>query len=435
MELEILKYQIMLNKTKNHRIKLSEKQQQAYNYMKKGISVFITGSAGVGKSQLIKTFIDENKDYKIMGITSTTGISALIFGGTTLHSFLGIGLGNGSVIDISEKIFQRSYLYKRWNEIETLIIDEISMLSPELFDKLEEVARNVRHNDKPFGGIQLILSGDFCQLPSIGTDNFCFESEKWNECIDETIYLTEIMRQKNKEFQKCLNDIRLGIISKNTRKLLDSRINLELKNDFGIKPTKLYCTNHSVDIINNQALDKLAENNPDFYEYNMELHPLPGSRNTQFLIDKHRKNCNAPETLQLCIGAQVMLLYNLDLDGGLVNGSRGVVSNFIADVPVIKFLNGRELVIDYHTWEIEENKKKVLHIIQIPLKLAYAITAHKSQGSTLDCVEIDMTNVFDYGQAYVMLSRVKSIENLNILGIDYDKIKAHPKAIKFYNSL
>ena len=435
MELENIKYQIMSNKSQKNRIKFSLKQQQAYNSIKKGNSIFVTGSAGVGKSQLIKTFIEENKDCKIIGITSTTGISAIMFGGTTLHSFLGIGLGTGSVEDITEKIFNRSYLYKRWNQLELLIIDEISMLSPELFDKLEEVARIVRHNDKPFGDIQLVLSGDFCQLPSIGTDDFCFESKKWNECIDETIYLTEIMRQKNKEFQECLNDIRLGILSKKTRKLLNNRINVELKNDFGIKPTKLYCTNHSVDTINNEELDKLAEDDPDFYEYNMELHPLPGTRNTQFLIDKHRKNCNAPQTLQLCIGAQVMLLFNLDLEGGLVNGSRGVVTNFIGDVPVVKFLNGRELVIDHHTWVIEENKKKVLHIIQIPLKLAYAITAHKSQGSTLDCVEVDMTNVFDYGQAYVMLSRVKSIENLNILGIDYDKIKAHPKAIEFYNSL
>ena len=377
MELETIKYQIMLSKSQNNRIKFSLKQQQAYNSIKKGNSIFVTGSAGVGKSQLIKTFIEENKDYKNIGITSTTGISAIMFGGTTLHSFLGIGLGTGSVEDITEKIFNRSYLYKRWNQLELLIIDEISMLSPELFDKLEEVARIIRHNDKPFGGIQLVLSGDFCQLPSIGTDNFCFESKKWNECIDETIYLTEIMRQKNKEFQECLNDIRLGILSKKTRKLLNSRINVELKNDFGIKPTKLYCTNHSVDTINNEELDKLAEDDPDFYEYNMELHPLPGARNTQFLIDKHRKNCNAPQTLQLCIGAQVMLLFNLDLDGGLVNGSRGVVTNFIGDVPVVKFLNGRELVIDHHTWEIEENKKKVLHIIQIPLKLAYAITAHK----------------------------------------------------------
>lgn len=435
MELELLKYQIMLNKVKTNKIVFSLKQQQAYNYMKDGTNIFITGSAGVGKSQLIKTFIDRYKDTKIMGITSTTGISALIFGGTTLHSFLGIGLGKGSVKDISEKIFNRSYLYKRWNEIEILIIDEISMLSPELFDKLEEIARIIRHNDSPFGGIQLILSGDFCQLPAIGSDNFCFESKKWKECINQTIYLTEIMRQKNKDFQECLNNIRLGIISKNTRKLLNSRINSEIKNDFGIKPTKLYCTNHSVDTINNQELDKLAENDPDFYEYNIELHPLPGTKNTSFLIDKHRKNCNAPDTLQICIGAQVMLLYNLDLEGGLVNGSRGVVTNFIEDVPIVKFLNGREIVIDYHTWEIEENQKKILHIIQIPLRLAYAITAHRSQGSTIDCVEIDMTNVFDYGQAYVMLSRVKSIENLNILGIDYTKIKAHPKATEYYASL
>lgn len=384
---------------------------------------------------LIKMFIEVYRQNKIIGVTSTTGISALLFGGTTLHSFLGIGLGTASVEDIVSKIFKRSYLKKRWCELETLIIDEISMLSPALFDKLEEIARTVRHDERPFGGIQLILSGDFLQLPCIGSDKFCFESKKWNNCIDKTVYLTEIMRQKDKKFQECLNNIRIGLITREIRELLQSRINVKIKNDHGIRPTKLYCTNYSVDYINNEELDKLAANDPDFYEYNMETHVFPGVKNRTYIIEKYKKNCNAPETIQLCTGAQVMLLYNLDLDGGLVNGSRGVIKSFVGDVPLVRFMNGREVVIDYHTWEVEENGKKVMRVIQIPLKLAYALTAHKSQGCTLDCVEIDMTNVFDYGQAYVMLSRVKNIENLNILGIDFDKIKAHPTAVEFYQSL
>ena len=425
---------------KNHmvsQIKIEELGEgDYYGFELDGNHRFLLGNFLVThNTALIKMFIEVYRQNKIIGVTSTTGISALLFGGTTLHSFLGIGLGKASVEDLVSKIFKRSYLMKRWCELETLIIDEISMLSPLLFDKLEEIARTVRHNERPFGGIQLILSGDFCQLPCIGSDQFCFESKNWNKCIDKTIYLTEIMRQTDKEFQECLNNIRIGLITHETRELLQSRINVEIKNDHGIRPTKLYCTNYSVDYINNEELDKLAANDPDFYEYNMETHLFPGVKNRAYVIEKYKKNCNAPETIQLCTGAQVMLLYNLDLDSGLVNGSRGVIKGFVGDVPIVRFMNGREIVIDHHTWEVEENGKKVMRVIQIPLKLAYALTAHKSQGCTLDCVEIDMTNVFDYGQAYVMLSRVKNIENLNILGIDFDKIKAHPTAVKFYQSL
>jgi intein/homing endonuclease len=376
MELEILKYKIMSNELKNN-IKLSQKQNEAYNLMVNGKSIFLTGSAGTGKTQTIKMFINVYKQSKLIGVTSTTGISALLFGGVTLHSFLGIGLGQGSVESMNKKICSRPHLRKRWNELEILIIDEISMLSPVLFDKLEKLARRTRRNDKPFGGIQLILSGDFLQLPCINSDDFCFESEAWQNCVEHTVYLTEIMRQKDSEFQECLNNIRVGLIPKKTRKLLKSRVGVELKNDFGIKPTKLFSTNYSVDYINNKELDALAENDPDFFEYNMQITVYPGVKNRDFAIEKYKKNCNAAETIQLCEGAQVMLLYNMDTEGGLVNGSRGVVTGFVGDIPLVKFLNGRELLIDYHIWDTEENGQLILRVIQIPIKLAYALTIHK----------------------------------------------------------
>ena len=158
-------------------------------------------------------------------------------------------------------------------------------------------------------------------------------------------------------------------------------------------------------------------------------------KNRDYVLEKYKKNCNAPEVLNLCVGAQVMLLYNMDLLDGLVNGSRGVVTSFIGDVPIVKFLNGRELVIDHHIWEVSENDEKIMRMVQIPLKLAYALTIHRSQGCSLDCAEIDLSNTFDYGQSYVALSRVKNLSGLTILGIDFDKIKAHPKAIEFYKKL
>jgi ATP-dependent DNA helicase PIF1 len=412
-------------------VKLSKKQNEAYSIMASGKNIFLTGAAGVGKTQVLKLFIKVYKQTKIMGVTSTTGISALLFGGTTLHSFLGIGLGNGSVENICTKIFSRSYLNKRWRDLEVLVIDEISMLSPTLFDKLEEVARTVRRNLKPFGGIQLILSGDFCQLPCINSDNFCFEADSWDKCIDHTIYLTEIMRQKDIEFQECLNEVRIGKLSKTTKKLLKSRLNIKLTNEFGILPTRLYSTNRSVDSLNDTELDKLSETNVEFFEYNMDI---KYAKKNEIAVDMYKKFCSAPETIQLCVGAQVMLLWNLDIEGGLVNGSRGIIINFVNNLPLVKFLNGREVVIDYHTWEHEENDKKILTVFQIPLKLAYALTIHRSQGCSLDYAEIDLSDCFSAGQSYVALSRVKNLEGLSIIGIDFDKIITHPKAVCFYDS-
>ena len=194
MELEFLKRQMykeqIANKLSNlpDNIKLTEKQIEAFSLMDQGYNIFLTGAAGSGKTMLIKTFISLYKESKIIGVTSTTGISALLFGGTTLHSYLGIGLGTGTIESITKKIFMFSWLRKRWNDIETLVIDEISMLSPELFDKIEEIARIVRRNKKPFGGIQLILSGDFCQLPCVKSEDFCFEAKSWDTCINYNIY-------------------------------------------------------------------------------------------------------------------------------------------------------------------------------------------------------------------------------------------------------
>lgn len=412
-------------------IKLNKKQNEAFSSMVAGKNVFVTGSAGTGKSKLLQVFIGLYKNNKIMGITSTTGVSALIFGGTTLHSYLGIGLGTGTVDNIVKKILSISFLRKRWNQLEVLLIDEISMLSPELFDKLELIARTIRHNENPFGGIQLILSGDYCQLPSVNSDKFCFEAVSWDKCISNVVLLTEIMRQKDVEFQECLNEVRIGRLSMKTRQVLESRVGVKLINDIGIKPTQLYSTNASADKINTSEIDKLEDTG---VEYKMEMYYTGIGKNKEFVMEKYRKSIPAVDLLELCVGAQVMLIFNLDLDNGLVNGSRGIVTGFIEDIPVVKFLGGQERIIDYHTWDWIEDDKKIGKTIQIPLKLAWAITCHRSQGSTLDYVEVNLSDCFEYGQSYVALSRVKNIEGLSILDIDFDRIKAHPKVVKYYAS-
>jgi ATP-dependent DNA helicase PIF1 len=413
-------------------VRLTPIQEEAYKLISKGYSCFLTGCGGTGKTEIIKTFVKYNKDLKKIGVTSTTGTSALLINGTTLHSFCGIGLGKGTVETLVTKISTYKFIVNRWKTLQVLIIDEVSMLNPDLFDKLEQIARIIRSDPRPFGGIQLILTGDFLQLPTVNSEKFCFQAESWNKCVNKIIYLTEIIRQSDPVFQECLNNIRLGNITTEITNILKSRIGVNLTNDVGIQPTKMFSHNMTVEQINNIELDKLAEDGREFREYEMEFVAY-----SEKIIDfeKYKKSCNAQEILQLCIGCQVMLLYNMDLVNGLVNGSRGVVINFLNDIPLVKFLNGQERFIDIYTWEIEENNKKIASITQIPLKVAYAISIHRSQGVSLDYAEVDLTNVFEYGQAYVALSRVKTLEGLSIIGMDVNKIRAHPLAVEFYKNL
>lgn len=427
-------------------IKLTPGQQKAYDLMCQGKNICLTGPAGTGKSCIIKMFKEKFSLQKTIAITSTTGISALSLGGSTLHSYLGIGLGTGSVGALSTKILKKAYLKRKWLNLDVLIIDEVSMLSPVLFDKLEEIARIIRHpgpsflnvnrEEKPWGGIQLILCADFCQLPVVNSEDFCFEAKSWEKSVDITVNLTEIIRQDDPVFQKVLNDLRFGKVTKRAKALLESRKNVELKNDSGIKPTRIYTTNADISRINEEELDNLAREDPDleFVEYKMDIELYQFVNDRQSVIDKYRKNCIAPNELQLCVGAQVMLLCNLP-DIGLVNGSRGVITRFIEDIPMVRFLDGDEHLINYNIWEVEQDDKKLMRMTQIPLRPAWAITVHKCQSITLDYAEIDLSNIFEYGQAYVALSRTRKKEGLSILDIDYDKIRAHPKAIDFYKKL
>ena len=430
MELEEIKYKMLQRKT----IALNKDQRYAYELMALGKSIFITGAGGTGKTSCIKMFYNLYKNSKNIAMTSTTGTSAILFNGTTLHSFLGIGLGKGTVKNISDKILDKKYILKRWTKLNVLIIDEISMLSPILFDKLEETARIVRNNSLPFGGIQLILSGDFCQLPCIDSNEFCFSANSWNNCVKNTCYLTEIIRQSDQDFQNCLNEVRIAQLGPKSISMLQSRVGVELTNSFGVIPTRLYPLNKDVDDINTKELDKLAITDSTFYQYDIEF-KVHSSKNVDFIIEKYKKHTIAPETLQLVVGALVMLIHNLDIDSKRVNGSRGIVIGFSSDIPIVKFVTGEERLIDYHVWEIEECDTKILTITQIPLKLAWACSIHKSQGCSLDYVEIDLGNIFEYGQSYCGLSRVKTIEGLSILSLDLDKIRAHPDAVEYYNNL
>jgi ATP-dependent DNA helicase PIF1 len=415
---------------------LNPGQMTAREYIDNKINVFITGQGGTGKTELIKSIVINNK----IGITSMTGISAILIGGRTLHSFLGIGLGLESAEIIYSKIKGNKFLVKKWNNLETLVVDEISMMSCELLEKLELLARLIRKNNLVFGGIHLVFSGDFCQLPSIGQNNnidFCFNCETWSKCITKTVYLTEIIRQKNIDFQQLLSHIRLGVLSDEDKSILLSRVGKDVSMH-GIEPTFIQGLNVDVDKINKNALKKLNLEKQkdgillDFYEYEMSIendYNLP-----DYIVLKFIKNLIVSKKSKFCIGAQVMLLTNLDMDSSLCNGSRGIIINFCDNIPVVKFYSGQIAQINFHTWDYTDG----FHIIkatQIPLKLAYSISIHKMQGSTLDCAKINLKNIFEYGQAYVAISRVRTLEGLSITDIDFDNIQANPIAISYYHTL
>jgi hypothetical protein len=416
--------------------KLSEKQQIAFDIVSRGENVFITSAAGGGKSYFIKEIYKHFKETKNIAITSTTGTSAILINGVTLYSYLGIGLGNSDVSSLFLMIKKRREILKRWRDLNILVIDEISMLSPILFDKLENLSRVIRRNELPFGGIQLILSGDFLQLPVVGeSDSFCFEATSWNNCIKHIIYFDENFRQEDLVFNKCLNEIRMGNISTETAKLLRSRVNAKLENEYGILPTKIYSLNRDVDKENDEELNNLVlkNNDLDFYEYDLTYEVL--SFDAKKVEETIKKSCNVPFTMQLCVGAQVMLLYNMDVENKLVNGSRGVVIGFENDLPKVRFMNGMIITIEYKIWSHEENGEIVLQWTQIPLKVAFAISAHKSQGITIEYAEVDLNNIFENAQAYVALSRVRTLEGLSIKNFNKLCIRAHPKAIEFYSKL
>lgn len=431
--------------TLNSDIELTPSQKKALDIMTSGENVMITGMAGTGKSLLLKLFLTLSQaNGNHVGLTSLTGISALVIGGSTLHSYLGIGLGKANVDILFSQIKSKKRIFDRWRNLDILIIDEVSMMTSELLEKLDSLAKRIRSSLLPFGGIQIILSGDFLQLPCIkeggsSEAEFCFESVIWSKLIKETVYLTDIIRQKDSEFQTCLNEVRLGTLSKKSKNLLLSRNNISFSSD--IIPTKIFSLNRQVDAINKKELERLIDKHSAVFEYNMIINVNPkdemGNKRSikeiEDIKERIKRDSIVPEKLELTYDAQVMLVYNIDTENGLVNGSRGIVKEFTSDdLPIVEFMNGKRLTIPYQTWNLENDKIAIANYVQVPLKLAYAASIHKSQGLTLDCAEIDFTGIFEYGQAYVALSRVKDLSGLRIRNFEEKRIKAHPKALEYY---
>lgn len=417
---------------------LNDEQSFAIKCLKLKKNIFITSKgAGCGKTYLLNYIKDSFGSFwgfnKNVITTATTGVAALLLNqGRTIHNWAGIGIGDKPVSELINNI-KKCKADLRWMKVDILIIDEISLMSPSLFDKLEEIARLIRNNNKPFGGIQLILSGDWLQLPNIDSEYYAFESKSWNKCIDITVYLKKILRQKNIHFQYILNLIRIGNINSEVKETLLSRVNKNLDNPYGIKPTKLFCINSDIERINNNELNKLKKKGQYIKDYLIQIN-LKYKSNLSF--DQICKLSNLPKNLNLTEGCQVMLLTNLNLDSELVNGSRGIIKTFSENgLPIVTFLNNMTIEIEYKNIDIVIDDKIIGTIKQIPLKLAYASTIHKMQGSTLDYVIIDLEKMFEVSQGYVGLSRVKDLDCLSISKINFEKFKVNKKALQFYEEL
>ncbi|CAM1502948.1 Fc.00g077240.m01.CDS01 [Cosmosporella sp. VM-42] len=461
-------------------ISLSAEQKQVLNMVvNQGQSVFFTGPAGTGKSVLMRAIITElkkkhAKDPERVAVTASTGLAACNIGGITLHSFSGIGLGKEDAPTLIKKIRRNPKAKNRWLRAKCLIIDEISMVDGDLFDKLSQIGRTIRNNGRPWGGIQLIITGDFFQLPPVPESGskretkFAFDAATWSTSIDHTIGLTQVFRQRDPQFAQMLNEIRLGKISEDTVRAFKA-LSRPLKFNDGLGKAELFSTRAEVEGSNEKRLKELSGK---AIRYDAFDTGDPAVR------DKLLMNMMAPKTIELKVNAQVMLIKNMD--DSLVNGSLGKVIAFSDEktfdmdndgfesgedpamakarrklqgfsrdsstsssgmkYPVVQFMatdgTPRVVLCQPEDWKVElPNGDVQAKRSQLPLILAWALSIHKAQGQTLERVKVNLGRVFEKGQAYVALSRATCQDGLEVYGFDKWKVMAHPRVIAFYNKL
>jgi ATP-dependent DNA helicase PIF1 len=502
---------------------LSKEQQIAFDKYIEGDNIFITGPGGSGKSALIQKINEHSRrTQKEIHVCALTGCAAVLLNAnaTTIHSWAGIGLGNGTIEQLILKIKANKYSKKMWKQTEVLVVDEVSMLSLKLFDALNQIGKALRGNNRPFGGIQLVFSGDFYQLPPVGnkedinTMRFCFESDDWNSIFhrDCQIQLIKIFRQKEASYTSLLNQVREGKIKRKSYELLLSRTGgkppvnpPKARDDVGVPSvgdpfrtgappvenkkaapeardpvgalsssmgvyggsapvvgalsssmgvygggppvvvTKLFPTKNKVDTINKTEMAALTGEERD-YKMKFKTDPDKKGRYTeneiQYELDYLSNNLICEKSLKMKVGAQVMCIVNIQPEKGsgtgleVCNGSQGIITHFcpLSGSPCVKYNNGREMVMTRHCWSSE--KIPGIGVLQIPLILAWALTIHKSQGATLDAAEIDVgSGIFECGQTYVALSRVKSLAGLFLSSFDITKIRINKKVKDYYDAL
>lgn len=405
------------------------KQETALKLLKAGENVFLTGSAGAGKTYTLNQYIHYLKARKVpVAITASTGIAATHMNGMTIHTWAGIGIKDSLSDDDLKRMKERKYLKEHLENAQVLIIDEISMLHAKQLNLVNQVLKYFKESDEAFGGIQVIVAGDFFQLPPVGRkdennrDKFCFMSDAWVEAKFRVCYLTEQHRQDDEILNQILNAIRAQSIQDNHI----SALHQSRQHDIGETFTRLYTHNMDVDNINYQHLNEIDN---ESHQFNAVLD------GNEKLIETLKSSVRAPEELTLKKHAKVMFVKN-NFDMGYINGSLGEVIGFEEDdkqgiLPKVKLTDGTTFLVEPETWSIENEAGKVIASYQqIPLRLAWAITIHKSQGMTLEAAEINLSHTFEKGQGYVALSRLKSLTGLKLLGFNEQALELDSLAIK-----
>jgi len=412
------------------------KQTEVLEILKMGKNVFLTGPAGSGKTYVLNQYIDFLKEKKVpVGVTASTGIASTHLNGITIHSWSGLGVKDNLSEHEIEKLLTKNYLKKKFKYTQVLVIDEISMLHSFQLDAVDRICRAFKQSTAPFGGMQVVLCGDFFQLPPINRGdfpkptvgqrevNFAYQAEIWENMDLQICYLSEQYRQAlTDDLLSVLSDIRQNEISERTQELLQQRQSVKRGK---IIPTKLYTHNREVDQLNLQELDKIS-GFPKIYQMR-----FTGPKK---LAESLKKSCLAMEELHLKKDAIVMFVKN-NFEAGYVNGTLGTVVDFDGNLPIIRTYSGKEIIVDYETWHIEEEGVVKAKITQIPLRLAWAITVHKSQGMSLDAAEIDLSKSFVAGMGYVALSRVRSLEGLYLKGINSMALQVDENILTFDREL